>query len=78
MHGQTEQLSFAKQAAQGMEYMASMRYTHRDLAARNCLIGEGLVLKISDFGLSRDVYEKDYYKFQVSKVLIQYEFISYV
>lgn len=25
----------------------------RDLAARNCLVGEGSVLKISDFGMSR-------------------------
>lgn len=27
--------------------------TLRDLAARNCLVGDGSVLKISDFGMSR-------------------------
>ena len=54
--------SFAKQVACGMEYIVSMHLTHRDLAARNCLIGMGLTLKISDFGLTRDVYESDYYK----------------
>ena len=34
----------------------NLPYLHvflRDLAARNCLVGEGSVLKISDFGMSR-------------------------
>ena len=59
---QAELWSFAKQIVCGMEYIASRHLTHRDLAARNCLVGKGLTLKISDFGLTRDVYESDYYK----------------
>lgn len=35
---------------------------HRDLAARNILIAEGFVLKIGDFGLSRNLTDKDYYR----------------
>ncbi|KAJ8894337.1 hypothetical protein PR048_006963 [Dryococelus australis] len=34
---------------------------HRDLAARNVLVGAGRICKISDFGLTRDVYEDDAY-----------------
>lgn len=39
----------------------SQQLVHRDLAARNVLVAEGRKMKISDFGLSRDVYEEDSY-----------------
>lgn len=38
-----------------------MQLVHRDLAARNVLLTEGKICKISDFGLTRDVYEDDAY-----------------
>ncbi|XP_047228657.1 tyrosine-protein kinase Fer isoform X2 [Girardinichthys multiradiatus] len=50
----TKQLvRFAVDAAAGMAYLESKNCIHRDLAARNCLVGENNVLKISDFGMSR-------------------------
>ena len=44
-------------AAAGMQYLESKNCIHRDLAARNCLVGEKNVVKISDFGMSREEEE---------------------
>ena len=40
-----------------MRYLESKNCIHRDLAARNCLIGNGNIIKISDFGMSREANE---------------------
>ncbi|XP_065186673.1 tyrosine-protein kinase Fer-like [Sycon ciliatum] len=41
-------------AAAGMVFLEQRNCIHRDLAARNCLVGDGNIVKISDFGMSRE------------------------
>ncbi|XP_076125719.1 BDNF/NT-3 growth factors receptor isoform X1 [Alosa pseudoharengus] len=62
MLSQAQMLHIAQQIAAGMVYLASQHFVHRDLATRNCLVGENLLVKIGDFGMSRDVYSTDYYR----------------
>ncbi|XP_019615387.1 PREDICTED: fibroblast growth factor receptor 3-like isoform X1 [Branchiostoma belcheri] len=50
----------ARQIANGMTYISQAGYVHGDLAARNVLVGEDLVVKIADFGLATDIYERGY------------------
>ncbi|KJE95002.1 tyrosine-protein kinase ITK/TSK [Capsaspora owczarzaki ATCC 30864] len=64
-----EYLHIFSQVASGLSYLAELHFVHRDIAARNCLVGTDLVVKISDFGLSRELDEQNYYRMQTRGAL---------
>ena len=51
--------------AKGCAYLQDMQFVHGDLAARNCMLTSTdrkyRTVKIGDFGLSKDLYGKNYY-----------------
>ncbi|XP_062868944.1 insulin receptor b [Trichomycterus rosablanca] len=57
-----EIIQMAAEIADGMAYLNAKKFVHRDLAARNCMVSEDLAVKIGDFGMTRDIYETDYYR----------------
>ncbi|KAJ4937084.1 hypothetical protein JOQ06_001668, partial [Pogonophryne albipinna] len=57
-----EMIQMAAEIADGMAYLNAKKFVHRDLAARNCMVGTDLTVKIGDFGMTRDIYETDYYR----------------
>ena len=55
------------------EFLSRKGFVHRDLAARNVLVCEGKLVKVADFGLSRNVYtEKVYHSTKSRKLPIKW------
>lgn len=52
--------------AEGLAYLHRKNLIHRDIACRNCLVGSDGVVKIGDFGLTREMNSSEnegYYRF---------------
>ncbi|XP_043110725.1 inactive tyrosine-protein kinase 7 [Puntigrus tetrazona] len=55
-------VSICAQVAHGMQHLSNKGFVHKDLAARNCLISGQRHVKVSALGLSKDVYNSEYYE----------------
>ena len=69
------QIEMSRQICEGISYLHSMNYVHRDIAARNILIDGNDILKVSDFGMARDVYStevRQQYYLTLKFILYQY------
>jgi hypothetical protein len=65
-------LAFSRQTALGMVYLSGRGFVHRDIAARNILLSHNNICKISDFGMSRDLDEGNYYVSQGGKIPVKW------
>ncbi|XP_062535485.1 tyrosine-protein kinase-like otk [Armigeres subalbatus] len=57
-------LALAHQIGRGMDAIYKARIIHKDLATRNCIISSDFSAKIAMPGLSRDKYNKEYFKYK--------------
>ncbi|GAB1609011.1 angiopoietin-1 receptor-like [Argonauta hians] len=67
---QTTLLRLALDVATGLAHLADRQIIHRDVAARNILLGDKLVAKVADFGLSKN--EDTYVKVSNTRVPVRW------
>uniref|UniRef100_A0A1B6C8X6 receptor protein-tyrosine kinase n=2 Tax=Clastoptera arizonana TaxID=38151 RepID=A0A1B6C8X6_9HEMI len=53
----------ALDVALALSYLAERKIVHRDVACRNVLVNAQRIVKLGDFGMTRLLGQKDYYKF---------------
>ncbi|XP_043217609.1 focal adhesion kinase 1-like isoform X2 [Amphibalanus amphitrite] len=63
---------YAYQLSQALSYLESKKFVHRDIAARNALVYSHHSVKLADFGLSRWVEDRSYYKASKCKLPIKW------
>lgn len=61
--------SMALDVSRALDYLSEQKYVHRDVACRNCLVSADRIVKLSDFGMTRAMYESDYYRFNRKAML---------
>ncbi|CAK8691833.1 unnamed protein product [Clavelina lepadiformis] len=70
-----ELIGYCRDACEGLAYLEGRNCIHRDVAARNCLVSESNVVKITDFGMSREEEDGIYYS-TVKKVPVKWTAIE--
>ncbi|CAB3249723.1 unnamed protein product [Arctia plantaginis] len=60
------------QLSTALSYLESKKFVHRDIAARNVLVSTPTCVKLADFGLSKMVEDKSYYKASRGKLPIKW------
>ncbi|XP_026332711.1 focal adhesion kinase 1 isoform X5 [Hyposmocoma kahamanoa] len=60
------------QLSTALSYLESKKFVHRDIAARNVLVSNPNCVKLADFGLSKMVEDKSYYKASRGKLPIKW------
>ncbi|XP_059055965.1 uncharacterized protein LOC131849853 [Achroia grisella] len=65
-------VQYIYQLSTALSYLESKKFVHRDIAARNVLVSTPTCVKLADFGLSKMVDDKSYYKASRGKLPIKW------